>query len=139
MSSTDPHATDSPTHLKLFGYLFWLAGFFGAHRFYFGKPITGVIWFFTGGLFLIGWIIDLFLINSMADEANQRHQSGDVDQSVAWILHYFLGIFGAHRLYMGKFFTGFLYLFTGALLGVGYIYDTLTLNDQIDEINLRAA
>jgi hypothetical protein len=46
------------THSKVIGYLLWIFGFTGAHRFSFGKPITGTIWFFTGGLLLIGWIID---------------------------------------------------------------------------------
>jgi len=50
------------THSTLIGYLLWIFGFLGSHRFYYGKPITGTIWFFTLGLFFIGWIIDLFLI-----------------------------------------------------------------------------
>ena len=52
----------APTHPALVGYLFWILGFTGAHRFYFGKPLTGILWFFTGGLFLIGWIVDIFII-----------------------------------------------------------------------------
>ena len=40
-----------------------------------------------------------------------------------------------HRFYMGKIGTGILYLFTGGLLGIGYLYDLLTLNTQIDELN----
>lgn len=54
-------------------YLLWLlcfVGFCGIHRFYNGKWITGLIWFFTGGLFLIGQIIDLFLIPAMTERAN---------------------------------------------------------------------
>ena len=50
------------THSKLIGYLLWIFGFTGAHRFYYGKPVTGTIWFFTFGLFFVGWIIDFFLI-----------------------------------------------------------------------------
>eukprot|EP01026_Neomeris_dumetosa_P032457 TRINITY_DN25784_c0_g1_i4.p5 TRINITY_DN25784_c0_g1~~TRINITY_DN25784_c0_g1_i4.p5 ORF type:complete len:112 (+),score=5.45 TRINITY_DN25784_c0_g1_i4:206-541(+) len=50
------------THSKLVGYLAWIFGIWGAHRFYYGKPVTGIIWFFTFGLFFIGWIIDFFLI-----------------------------------------------------------------------------
>ena len=52
----------SDTHSKVIGYVLWLVGFTGAHRFYYGRQITGIIWFFTCGLFLIGWLVDLFLI-----------------------------------------------------------------------------
>lgn len=127
----------APTHPVFMGYLFWILGFVGAHRFYFGKPLTGAIWFFTGGLFLIGWIIDLFLIPGMAEQANHRYRPGRIDYTVAWCLLLLLGVFGIHRLYMGKIPTGILYLLTGALLGIGYVYDTLTLNEQVEELNLR--
>lgn len=124
-----------PSHPKLIAYLFWILGIFGAHRFFLGRPVTATIWFFTGGLFLIGWIVDLFLIDSMCEDANSRYENGEIDYSLAWGLHTFLGFFGVHRLYMGKIFTGVLYLLTGGLLGVGYVYDLFTLNDQIDELN----
>jgi len=125
----------SPTHPAVIGYVFWLLGFFGVHRFYFGKPISGAIWFFTGGVFLIGWIIDLFLVPQMAQEANARYRVGQIDHSVAWLLLVFLGIFGIHRFYMGKVVTGVIYLCTGGLLGIGYVYDLLTLNEQVEELN----
>ena len=38
------------THSVAVGYFCWIFGFFGAHRFYYGKKITGTIWFFTLGL-----------------------------------------------------------------------------------------
>ena len=37
-------------------------GFFGAHQFYVGKTLKGLWYFFTAGLFGIGWIIDIFAI-----------------------------------------------------------------------------
>ncbi|WP_211315769.1 TM2 domain-containing protein [Isoalcanivorax indicus] len=123
------------THSKVIGYLLWLFGFLGAHRFYYGKPITGTIWFFTLGLFFIGWIIDLFLIPSMDRQADHRFQSGQIHYSLTWILLTFLGIFGIHRMYMGKWITGILYLLTLGLLGLGYLYDLWTLNSQISERN----
>lgn len=123
-----------PTHPVLVGYLFWILGFVGAHRFYFGKPLTGTLWFFTGGLFLVGWIVDFFFIPAMAAEANARFPQRNVDYTVVWVLHTFLGVFGIHRFYMGKIGTGILYLLTGGLLGIGYVYDTLTLNEQVAEL-----
>lgn len=123
------------THLKSVGYILWLFGFTGSHRFYFGKPISGTIYFFTFGLLGIGWLIDLFLIPSLDREADLRFRAGRIDYSVAWILHTFLGLLGIHRMYMGKWFTGLFYLLTGAVLGLGYLYDFWTLNDQITVLN----
>ena len=127
--------TANDTHLKSMGYVLWLFGFTGSHRFYYGKPISGTIYFFTFGLFLIGWLIDLFLIPSMDRRADIRFQSGPVDYNLAWILLTFLGVFGVHRMYMGKWITGIIYLLTGGLFFVGYLYDFCTLNTQIDFIN----
>ena len=128
-------AQTGDTHSKLMGYILWLVGFTGAHRFYFGKPVTGTIWFFTLGLLGIGWLIDLFLIPSMDRQADLRFRSGDINYSVAWILLTFLGLLGIHRMYMGKWITGILYLFTLGLLGFGWLYDYWTLNDQITIAN----
>jgi TM2 domain-containing membrane protein YozV len=123
------------THTPVIGYLLWLFGFTGAHRFYYGKPVSGTIWFFTLGLCFIGWIVDLFLIPAMDRAADLRFRSGVLDYNVAWILLTFLGLFGVHRMYMGKWLSGILYLLTGACFGIGYIYDYWTLNDQLSELN----
>lgn len=127
--------TTNDTHSKTIGYILWIFGFMGAHRFYYGRQITGVIWFFTLGLLGIGWIIDLFLIPMLDRSADRRYAAGRYDYSTAWILLVFLGIFGIHRFYQGKILTGLLYLVSGGLLGVGLLYDLLTLNGQIDELN----
>ncbi|ELR63709.1 hypothetical protein C942_03378 [Photobacterium marinum] len=119
------------THSKFIGYLLWIFGFTGAHRFYYGKPVTGTIWFLTLGLCGIGWLIDLFLIPSMDREADLRFQSGETDYNIAWLLLTFLGVFGVHRMYMGKWLTGILYLLTFGFFLIGVLIDFWTLNDQI--------
>lgn len=126
---------DSTTHSIVVGYLLWIVGFLGIHRFYYGRQFTGTLYFFTLGLLFIGWIVDLFLIPGMNREADIRFHRGKIDFNVAWLLLAFLGLFGIHRMYMGKWLTGLLYLVTGGLLGVGYIYDLWTLNDQISLVN----
>ena len=123
------------SHSVILGYLLWIFGFMGAHRFYYGKPVTGVIWFFTLGLLFVGWIIDLFLIPAMDREAGDRFIPGPVNYNLTWILLTFLGPLGIHRFYMGKIFTGILYLLTGGLVMLGVLYDYLTLNKQLSEIN----
>jgi TM2 domain-containing membrane protein YozV len=123
------------SHLKTVGYILWIVGFTGSHRFYFGKPISGTVYFFTLGLLGIGWLIDLFLIPSLYRQANLRFRTGRVDYTVAWILLTFLGLLGVHRMYMGKWFTGIIYLLTGGILGIGYLCDFWTLNDQITVAN----
>jgi TM2 domain-containing membrane protein YozV len=127
--------TNQDTHRKSIGYILWIFGFTGSHRFYYGKPLIGTIYFFTFGLLGIGWLIDLFLIPSLDRQADLRFTAGPIDYSVAWLLLTFLGIFGIHRMYMGKWFIGILYLLTGGLLGFGYLYDFWTLNDQITILN----
>jgi hypothetical protein len=52
-----------PYKSRLTALLFCLfLGIFGIHRFYVGKIGTGLIWFFTGGFFGIGWLLDLLCI-----------------------------------------------------------------------------
>ncbi|MDQ8037663.1 MAG: TM2 domain-containing protein [Pedobacter sp.] len=126
------------THSKVIGYILWIFGFMGAHRFYYGRQITGTIWFFTLGLFFIGWIIDLFLIPSMDRDADRRYVAGRADYTVAWILLTFLGVFGIHRFYLGKWLTGILWLCTGGFFLLGWLYDLWTLNEQVSEHNQLA-
>ncbi len=123
------------THTPVIGYILWIFGFLGAHRFYYGRPISGSIYFFTFGLFFIGWIVDLFLIPGMNRTASLEFQQGPIDYNIAWILLTFLGVFGIHRFYQGKWISGILYFITGGVFLVGVIYDFWTLNDQISLIN----
>lgn len=123
------------THSKTIGYLLWIFGFMGAHRFYYGRQLTGTLWFFTLGLLFVGWIIDLFLIPGMDRDADRRYVAGPKSYNVSWVLLTFLGLFGIHRFYLGKWLTGLLWLLTGGLLLMGVLYDYWTLNGQVDEVN----
>ncbi len=56
-------------------YALWcvgLLGFTGLHRFYLGRPWTGLLWLATGGLCFVGQFIDLFLIPGMVESENHQ-------------------------------------------------------------------
>ncbi len=55
-------------------YLLWLAGFFGVagvHRFYMGRWISGLIWLCTGGLCMVGQLIDAIVMPKMIEAADR--------------------------------------------------------------------
>lgn len=64
-------------------YLLWLVsifGWLGFHRFYLNRPLTGLLWIFTLGIYGVGCLADLFLIPGMVETENQKVLSmPDVD------------------------------------------------------------
>ena len=83
----------------------------------------------------MGWIVDFFLIPSMDREAELKYQEGPINYEIAWLLLVFLGVFGIHRFYMGKWISGIIWLCTGGLFTLGWLYDFWTLNQNISEQN----
>lgn len=79
-----------------------------------------------------------FLIPAMDREADLRFTAGPIEYNVAWILLTFLGVFGVHRMYQGKWISGLLYLLTGGLFFIGVLYDFWTLNDQVSVRNAQS-
>lgn len=128
--------TTNDTHSLTVGYILWLVGFLGAHRFYYGKKWTGLIWLLTGGLLGVGWLIDLVLMPAHEREADRRYTAGRYDYTVAWVLLTFTGPFGLHRFYLGRWKSGLLWLFTGGLFGIGWVLDFLSMNEMVQESNL---
>src|SRR5690625_229769 len=94
----DPHAS---THSLILGYVLWVFGFMGLHRFYYGKPVTGTLWLFTFGLLGVGWLVDVLLIPRMNRQADLRYRAGPIHYSLAWVLLLLGGWLGLHRMYLG--------------------------------------
>lgn len=44
-----------------------LFGWLGAHKFYEGKPVLGVLYLCTFGLFVVGWFVDIIIISNKPD------------------------------------------------------------------------
>ena len=62
-------------------YLLWILSGFGAiglHRFYLGRIGSGLLYLFTGGLFMIGGIADFFYIPTMVREANLSYRYREI-------------------------------------------------------------
>jgi hypothetical protein len=57
--------------------------------------------------------------------------------AVAYLLWFIggFGILGLHRFYLRKYGTGFLWLFTGGLFGIGASTDLFTLYGQVRKFN----
>ena len=64
-----------PVKDKLLAYILLLpsfVGFAGIHRLYLGKWATAILWFITGGLFLVGTIYDVVTLGGQVDRVNVR-------------------------------------------------------------------
>jgi hypothetical protein len=62
------------------------------------------------------------------------------DKTTAYLLWCacFVGACGLHRIYNGKYGTGFLWLFTFGLMGIGQIVDLFTIPAMVEDANDRA-
>jgi len=61
------------------------------------------------------------------------------DKTVAYLLWaaWLMGVAGLQRIYLGKYGTGFLYLFTWGLFGIGQIIDLFTIPSMVEDANNR--
>jgi TM2 domain-containing membrane protein YozV len=58
-------------------YILWaFLGPLGGHRFYLRDFGWGIIFFFTGGLFSIGWFVDAFTLPAKIDRHNREVEAG---------------------------------------------------------------
>ncbi|HIE84043.1 MAG TPA: TM2 domain-containing protein [Dehalococcoidia bacterium] len=67
--------------------------------------------------------------------------SHDQTLLISYLMLFFCGVWGFHRFYLGRYFSGFLYLFTGGLCGLGILFDIfytpLMVSEHMDELRTR--
>ena len=69
-----------PRGMVMMASLATFAGVLGAHRFYVGKPFTGLAMMLSGGGALFWWIRDLFHLRPMMEAYNQEEARREQDQ-----------------------------------------------------------
>jgi TM2 domain-containing membrane protein YozV len=70
-----------------------------------------------------------------APTATYIPQTGSKDVVVAYLLWFFLGVFGGHRFYLGHAGMGILYLFTFAGFGIGWLIDAIIMPQLVYQAN----
>jgi hypothetical protein len=75
----------------------------------------------------------------MKSQAPFVQDSGGYSEGIGFLAWcgWFGGFAGLHRLYMGKYGTGILWLLTWGLLGIGQIFDLVRMKKLIRDANIR--
>ncbi len=68
--------SDQPERLLISAFGLWaILGWLGAHRFYLGRWVSGLLYLFSLGGFGIGWAVDIFTLRSAVDQKNAVSES----------------------------------------------------------------
>jgi len=77
-------------------------------------------------------------LEDIADEKQDINKKKNDKKTFALtklLLCIFFGYYGVHRFVEGKIGTGFLFLFTHGLFGIGYICDIIRLANELADVN----
>ncbi|KAL5257624.1 hypothetical protein ACHWQZ_G012517 [Mnemiopsis leidyi] len=109
-------------------------GFLGLHHFYLSRPKWGVFYLITLGNFGVGWITDIFRLQSLVESCNERQKWLLSD---AFLLWFPLGLLGAHWWYLNQKARALLYALTLGYLGVGWLIDISRIPTHVRSLNRK--
>ncbi|EGG22570.1 TM2 domain-containing protein [Cavenderia fasciculata] len=66
---------------------------------------------------------------------HHHHHHHPKSTGVAYLLWFFLGVFGAHRFYLQRYTSGFIWLFTCGVFGIGWLVDLFILAGMVRHFN----
>ncbi|XP_071941122.1 uncharacterized protein [Antedon mediterranea] len=120
-------------------------GFFGAHHFYLRRPGWGVLYLFTFGLLGLGWLLDIFRMPNLVQNANNKDIYGETstqkfDLLDTWVIGFcpITGLLGFHHYRLGRIGWGLLYTFTLGLFGLGWLFDNFRMPLLVKRANIEA-
>ncbi|KAJ8311446.1 hypothetical protein KUTeg_010801 [Tegillarca granosa] len=94
------------------------------HHFYLRNYKRGVLYFFTFGVFGVGWLLDMCLMPSYVKRSNEQKKDEMKRVSDAYFFGITpLGLIGAHHFYLNRPLWGIFYIHTLAGFGIGWIID----------------
>ncbi|XP_070571000.1 TM2 domain-containing protein DDB_G0277895-like [Ptychodera flava] len=120
-------------------------GFVGLHQFYLGRYGWGMVYFFTLGLFGVGFVCDLVRLPCLVKSINEENRAKAFGHPLlkqkrlddAYIACIPLGLLGFHNFYLERPGWGCLYLFTFGLLGIGWLVDVFRLPSLVNRVNQK--
>lgn len=119
-------------------------GLLGAHKVYVGQYVEAVFYFFTLGIFGLGWLGDLLTMWSDLEEYNMKISVDrrDYREQKRLLVAYKYGILGGflgiHHFYLRRPYWGLLYLCTFGLVGLGWITDLFRMPELVKGCNSGA-
>ncbi|HZR39612.1 MAG TPA: NINE protein [Ktedonobacteraceae bacterium] len=109
-------------------------GYLGVHRFYAGRIASGILQLLTFGGFGIWVLIDIILIvtGEFKDKYGRPlYHPQIIGGSKSWVttalLCMFLGVWGVHRFYAGRFISGIFQLLTFGGFGIWTLIDLILI------------
>ncbi|EFA83585.1 TM2 domain-containing protein [Heterostelium album PN500] len=66
---------------------------------------------------------------------HHHHHHCPKSTGLTYLLWFFFGVFGVHRFYLQRYVSGFIYLFTLGIFGIGWLVDLFLIPSMVRHFN----